>query len=92
MIIFDISLKRNKLILKYLHTKDFICVPYNLNVYYIWYMETTTLHIRNVPIDVKARFKGACAVRGLTMEQLSAQTIVTQPPESFEDMQRNRFF
>jgi len=60
----------------------------------------TTLHIRNVPIDVKARFNGACAVRGLTMEQaivrlmdqMSAQTIVTQPPESFEDMQRNRFF
>jgi len=28
----------------------------------------TSLHVRNVPVDVKAAFKAYCAARGYTME------------------------
>jgi plasmid stability protein len=32
-------------------------------------METTTLHIRNIPVGIKARFKAYCAAHDYTMEK-----------------------
>lgn len=32
-------------------------------------MRKTTVHTRNVPVDVKFQFKAYCAKRGYTMEQ-----------------------
>ncbi len=50
-------------------------------------METAQITIRNIPKDIRAKFKAACAYRGVTQQERIKQ-LIEQDLKKFEESRK----